>query len=558
MYHQLTRRTFLRSGVGAGVLATFGSADTSPAGAAGDERDQRRPSPGTLVLNDDGHVFLNLSDDLHKADLRRYLQSYCRPGVDAVAYCVGDMSWPTLYPTRVGVHYSVLAAGGEVKRVRSRKNVDNFASEPGGYFGAVFGILRELGKKVLASFRMNDAHFTSVDNPNVSEFWKQHAERALGRVYGYYGGCLNYEFDVVRQHFFDRVVEFVELYPEIDGIELDAMRSPYFFPPDKGKELAPLFTDLVRRIKAALAAQAKRLKRPEYFLTINVPLTPELSLESGLDVAAWDAERLFHSVSVGPYQAHMNHPIERWQQLLKHDTPVLAYVGCSPQTGQYLGLEEYRAAAANAYGSGADGIYLFNYPCLFELAYQKPMAFENVKMVLPDLRSFRHADFTQVTQALDEMGDAQSLRGKDKRFLFYFSNDARYRHYDPDLSSLNRPANMGQLKAVFRYYEDHDRARAITLRFKIENVARTEHFQTSLNGQPIAPSHQQIRYAANGRDTRIHTVKLGPYLEYEITLRPAQLKKGENHLEITPTKLLPELTTKINLLEIELLVHYAS
>ena len=49
-------------------------------------------------------------------------------------------------------------------------------------------------------------------------------------------------------------------------------------------------------------------------------------------------------------------------------TPVFAYVGCSPQTGQYLGLEEYRAAAANAHARGADGIYLFNYPCLFEPA----------------------------------------------------------------------------------------------------------------------------------------------------------------------------------------------
>jgi len=35
------------------------------------------------------------------------------------------------------------------------------------------------------------------------------------------------------------------------------MRSPYFFPPDKGEELAPLFTDLVRRIKAALAERAR-------------------------------------------------------------------------------------------------------------------------------------------------------------------------------------------------------------------------------------------------------------------------------------------------------------
>jgi hypothetical protein len=252
MPYILSRRQFLQASVACAAAAV--------AGAEG--RGAQPPSPGKLVLNDDGYVFPNLNDDLGKADLRRYLQSYCRPGVDIVAYCVGDMSWPTLYPSRVGVPYSVLGAGDDFRRARIYKNVDNFAAESGGYFGAVFGILRELGKTILASFRMNDAHFTSLDNPNVSEFWKQHAKFALGSAYGYYGGCLNYASDAVRAHFSDRVLEFADLYPEIDGLELDAMRSPFFFPPGKGPEHAPPFTEMVRRIKAALAERAKRLKRP--------------------------------------------------------------------------------------------------------------------------------------------------------------------------------------------------------------------------------------------------------------------------------------------------------
>jgi hypothetical protein len=468
------------------------------------------------------------------------------------------MSWPTFYPSRVGVHYPALGTGGEFGRLRAYRNVENFASEPGGYFGAAFAILRELGKKALASFRMNDAHFTSLDNPNVSPFWRQHAKLALGSAYGYYGGCLNYASEVVRGHFFDRVVEFADLYPQIDGIELDAMRSPFFFPPGKGKENAPLFTEMVRRIKAALAERAKRLNRPSYQLAINVPLTPELALECGLDVAAWDAERLFDRVSVGTYQAFMNHPVERWKKLLVRGTPVFAYIGCSPQTGRYLGLEEYRAAAANAFGSGADGIYLFNYPCLFELAAQVPVAANEVNMALPDMRFCGHQDFTKVSQALDEIGRPESLRGKDKRFLFYFSNDANYRHYDPDLASVDRRASQRQLKAVLRCYENYDRARAITLRFKIENVARSEQFQASLNGHLLQPGKDQVRYSANGRDTRIHTVKLGPYLEYEVALRPNQLRKGENVLEVKPTKLVADLAGKINLVEIELHVRFGT
>jgi hypothetical protein len=221
-------------------------------------------------------------------------------------------------------------------------------------------------------------------------------------------------------------------------------------------------------------------------------------------------------------------------------------------------LEEYRAAAANAYASGADGIYLFNYPCLFELAAQLPTAVEHGTMPLPDMRAYGHLDFAKVSQALEELGRAESLRGKDKRFLFYFSNDANYRHYDPDRASLERRGGQGQLKAVFRCSEDYDRTRTIMLRLKIENVARTEQFQLSLNGQPVEARQQQVRYAANGRDTRIHTVKLGPYLEYEVSVQPSQLRKGENVLEVVPAKLQPDLATKINLVEIELLVSYAA
>jgi len=546
MLHPLTRRRFLQGSVACAAAAVAGTEGMG----------QAAPSPGKLVLNDDGHVFLYLSDDLGRTELRRYLESYCRPGVGTVAYCVGDMSWPTLYPTRVGVHYSALRPGGDLGRSRMYKNVANFAAEPGGYFGAALGILRGLGKRVLASFRMNDAHFTSLDNPNVSESWKQHAKLALGPAYGYYGGCLNYAAEVVRGHFFDRVVEFAGLYPAIDGIELDAMRSPFFFPPGKGPEHAPLLTELARRIKAALAAQAKRLKRADYLLSINVPLVPELALECGLDVAAWDAERLFDLVSVGTYQATMNHPMERWKKLLVHGTPVYAYVGCSPQTGRYLGLEEYRAAAANAHARGADGIYLFNYPCLFELAAQVPSAVEDVKIALGDMRACGQPDFTKVGRALDEIGRAELLRGKDKRFLFYFSNETGYRHFDPDRASMDRGGGERRLKAAFRCYEEYERARAIALRFKIENVARTEQFQASLNGRPFEPGTCQVRYAANGRDTRIHTVKLGPYLEYEAALRPNQLVKGENVLEVAPKRLTADLAAKINLVEVELHVRY--
>ena len=48
------------------------------------------------------------------------------------------------------------------------------------------------------------------------------------------------------------------------------------------------------------------------------------------------------------------------------------------------GLEEYRAAAANAYGSGADGVYLFNFPCNDELCFQIPVPVDRKPFPAPE------------------------------------------------------------------------------------------------------------------------------------------------------------------------------
>jgi hypothetical protein len=292
-------------------------------------------------------------------------------------------------------------------------------------------------------------------------------------------------------------------------------------------------------------------------LTINVPRTPELALECGLDVAAWDAERLVDYVSTGTYQATMDTPIEAWKKRLVNGTPVFAYINCSAQDGQYLGLEEYRAAAANAHASGADGIYLFNYPCLFELAAQVPTAADKVATVLPDLRLHGQGDLSKVAQALDEIGRADALAGKDKRYLFHFITETGYRHFPPALPGMDR-AGKTPLTATFPCYEDFAVARAITLRFKILNVVRSERFRATLNGRPLEPGAGELQYAAGGRDTRMHTVALPPYLQYEVAVRAAQLRQGENTLEVAASRLLAGLTTTIKLAEIELVVRFGN
>ena len=148
MSDRLNRRRFLGTAAGAAAAAAAHAATgaTAHAQTGASQPGQKQAFRSNLVVNDDGYIFLGLNDDLGKADLRRYLQSYCRAGVGAVAYCVGDMSLPTFYPTQVGVHYSKFRDGADLEHCRIYQNADNFASEPGGYLRDVH-ILRDLGRK---------------------------------------------------------------------------------------------------------------------------------------------------------------------------------------------------------------------------------------------------------------------------------------------------------------------------------------------------------------------------------------------------------------------------
>ena len=95
--------------------------------------------------------------------------------------------------------------------------------------------------------------------------------------------------------------EVIAKFPDIDGVELDGMRSPFFFKAGTQRKNAPLMTELIRQIRGDLDQAAKARGRERYLLRVNVPRTPEAALEVGMDVAAWDAERLVDGISPGCY-----------------------------------------------------------------------------------------------------------------------------------------------------------------------------------------------------------------------------------------------------------------
>jgi hypothetical protein len=517
-----------------------------------------KPTP-RIIYNDDGYNFLSLGDELSVQDLRTYLSRLRGTQVDLVAYCVAEGGYVTLYESEIGDRFGTgFPTWSNVKLRRIAHNRERLRAEAGDYIGAVFSILREMKLPVVASIRMNDAHMSSAPKgPLAGQFWKKHPEWRLGAPYGYYGSCLNYAEPEVRDYLRRMAREIITKFPDIAGIELDGLRSPFFFKPDEGRKNAPLMTELIRQIRGDLDVAARAQGRDRYLLRVNEPRTTEQALDWGMDVATWDREGLVDGVSPGCYNVDFQPAIEQWKQILSSRTPVHGYINCGPATAMYNSLEQYRAAAANAYGAAADGIYLFNFQCLDELSSLLPRPLNQSPVPPPDFRAQGwHPDFVETRQALHELGDPAALANEDKHFLFYLGSNAAYRHYTQDFAAIDRAALVpAPVELAFRCYHAAN-AKELTLKLKTVGVTTRERFSFNLNGQPIASERIQRLHSPGGRDARIHSIPLQPYSQFVCKLSPEMLRRGENQLAVSLDEREPDLTGKIDLVELELLLRY--
>ena len=506
---------------------------------------ERSDAPA-LILNDDGSNFLYAADDLRREDLDAYLARLEGTQVGMVVWCVAFGGYVTYYQSEITEPVgSGFALHDDVKQARFVRNRERLAAEVGDYCGYVFERLGEMGIPALASFRMNDAHMSSSPTgPGAGRFWLNHRDWCLGEPFGYYGSCLDYTHSPVREYLRRLVLEVIEKFPDIAGVELDAMRSPFFFPEGEGREKAPIMTQFVRQIRHDLDEAARLTGRDRYLLRMNVTRDPELALECGLDVAAWADEDLVDGIAAGCYNTDFQIPLEQWQELLGGRMPVHSYINCSPAMGVYLSREGYRGAAANAWGSGADGAYLFNFPCLDETARLVPVPVDRPPYPPVDFEvPGRHPHTGRTREVLYELGDREGMAHLDKQLVFY-AESQRFRHYAPDWPSIRRsePATM---QLPWRCWEDAAAAREIMLEIKLVGVTPRDEFMFTLNGAQIDGARVERLHAASGRDARVHAIPLDPYSLYRIALDADDLRPGENTLTIELTEADPMLFNEI-------------
>lgn len=224
---------------------------------------------------------------------------------------------------------------------------------------------RERGVSPWLSFRMNDIHGSqSKSDPLVSTFWREHPELHLNKEAGWENG-LDYAEKSVRDRMSAYIREAVARY-DVDGVELDLIRFPFYF--RKGTEVknAPILTAFVREIRGICTAEAGRRGHPMKIAVRLLP-DPQHAMKMGVDVGTWAREGLVDMVIVCNMYGSIEYEyrLGDWRKLL--GDKVLLVAGTDNgivENGKrrVLNLDEYRRWIDLMRRDGADGIYFFNFP----------------------------------------------------------------------------------------------------------------------------------------------------------------------------------------------------
>ena len=168
----------------------------------------------------------------------------------------------------------------------------------------------------------------------------------------------DYAHPGTRAHFLEIVNEVCRRY-DVEGIELDWLRHPFFFPFGRERSFIPVMNDFVRQVRQTVREHARRRGRT-ILLAVRVPDSPERALAVGLDPEAWIADGCVDLVIAGNGNAPFSAPFDEWVRVCsQYGVPVYA---CMDRMETVLARPEaLQAAAYRAWGNGVDGICFFNH-----------------------------------------------------------------------------------------------------------------------------------------------------------------------------------------------------
>ncbi len=174
----------------------------------------------------------------------------------------------------------------------------------------------------------------------------------------YSWSALDYAHPGVRAHYLHVVEEACQRY-DIDGIELDWGRHPFYFQFGEERRHVPVMTDFVRQVRQRLDYYSQKRDRP-ILLAMRVADSPDLSLSLGLDAETWIKKGWVDLLIAGFGYMPFSVPLKDWV-CWGHQHGIPVYGCLSKSTRLFSKPEAIRAAAYRHWQEGVDGIYFFNF-----------------------------------------------------------------------------------------------------------------------------------------------------------------------------------------------------
>ena len=530
-----------------------------------------------ILVNDDGWIFSEAQPPLTGRDLKeKMVDTYRDAPLGALLWCLGNREVYN-YETRAGEMFGAgydniedhapseeytLFDGRE--QANRAANIRSLIDERGGPLTAMVELCREAGLDIFPSIRMNSHYDTDPNTPSGGRFRRENSEALIGKPdetiprggldWGVRTG-VDYTHPEVRRYMAAVICELFERF-DVDGVELDFMRHPTFFPLKYGYANRHLMTDLVRHVKRRMADVGEDRGR-RIDLAVRVPPTLADGQRLGLDVAAWMAEGLVDIVIVGGGFIPFETPIREFVDAAE-GTGSLVY-GSIERLRPALDDELVRAIAAHHYDHGASGIYLFNYftktpewkrRMFAELAGPEPLArldkryqMENTRFRWDysrdvsdrDLHDYAFQNAVPISQLPVALAETLTPGGPTLRF-----------EIADDVATASAE---GALKGC-------------VLSLKLTGLSGEDEWDVWLNGKELGSDAARTTYGDWGRvewsgfPARLtHATYSGATIEFDLTGPP--LRKGENELEMRLLRSAVQKSAHVELVDIEVAISYA-
>jgi hypothetical protein len=245
-------------------------------------------------------------------------------------------------------------------------------------FGDFLRAMKQTGREMLITYRMNDVHgATDPSHPGASSFKRQHPEfmvnpGADGSTGGWMDYCLDYARPEVREYYLRTIRELIELYADtIDGIQLDWMRFPRHLsgPQEQAWAQREALTEMTQGVKEALRASGRKL-----LLGARIPSNLPGCRNLGTDIAEWTRRGLVdYLVATSFLNTDYYMPLSELREEIRPSAvPIYTDIEISHCNRQYHNPESLRAVALSHYDCGSDGLYVFNFPCWTQLLPARP------------------------------------------------------------------------------------------------------------------------------------------------------------------------------------------